>query len=389
MNSSILSGTSGSVIVLLGAGASVNAGVPHTQKMIADINDMLDKDWEKYKPIYEHLKKLFGRKSRNSGGEIFYDDLNIEKLFSQLDELLALLDGKHNLYPFFKNWIDLFKNLYGFQDVKNFRDKIEEKLKEWIVPDNLDLAYYEHLLTFATTNPGSGLRVFTLNYDKCIESAFNEFEHEGLELERGFGIKEKQNSIWKTENFEEKNDVDKTAEDIKEKILFLYKMHGSIDWGRNSKQELIRINGQSITELIFGTEQKVKAHDPYLYYVYQFRTFSLKAKLIVVCGYGFFDNHINKILTQSLISHPEQKILICKWKDGLQSEEQGLNHEIEEDKKWYADKLELPGSNQIRLWYGDANVFFEKMLNIDELESLFPEDLDANVFFRKIDEEDI
>jgi NAD-dependent SIR2 family protein deacetylase len=121
MNSSILSGTSGSVIVLLGAGASVNAGVPHTQKMIADINDMLNKDWEKYKPIYEHLKKLFGKESRNNDREIVYDDLNIEKLFSQLDELLALLDGKHNLYPFFKNWIDLFKNLYGFQDVKNFR----------------------------------------------------------------------------------------------------------------------------------------------------------------------------------------------------------------------------------------------------------------------------
>lgn len=386
---SVLSGTSGSVIVLLGAGASVNAGVPHTKKMIEDINFMLNKDWKKYKPIYEHLKKLFGREVKDNDGNIAHDDLNIEKLFSQLDELLALLDGKHNLYKFFQNWIDLFKNLYGFQDVKDFRDKIENKLKEWIVPDNLDLSYYEYLLAFAKTNPGSGLRVFTLNYDKCIEDAFNEFEHEGLELERGFGTKEKQNSIWKPENFEEKNDLDKSAENLADKILFLYKMHGSIDWGRNNKQELIRINTQSIKELIFGTEQKVKAHDPYLYYVYQFRTFSLKAKLIVVCGYGFFDSHINKILTQSLISHPEQILLICHWKYRLEPESQGFSSENIDDKKWYAEQLELTDTSQIHLWYGDANIFFEKMLNIEILEGLFPEDDEANLFFNQIDNETI
>lgn len=387
MNNNILSGTSGSIIILLGAGASVDAGVPHTQKMIEDINKMLDGDWKKYKPIYEHLRKLFGKENKDESGNITYDDLNIEKLFSQLDELISLLDGKHNLYQFFKNWIDLFKNLYGFQDVKDFRDKIEEKLKEWIVPQNLDLSYYEYLLRFAKTNPGSGLRVFTLNYDKCIEEAFRDFDHEGLELERGFGVKEKQNMVWRPENFEEKNDLDKSADNLESKILFLYKMHGSIDWGRNTKQELIRINGQSITELIFGTEQKVKAHDPYLYYVYQFRTFSLKSKLIVICGYGFFDSHINKILTQSLISHPEQKILICKWQD-LPKEEQGLQ-DNENDKEWYRNQLQLENTSQIHIWYGNASVCFEKMLNIEKMEELFPIDQEANLFFEKINEEDI
>jgi hypothetical protein len=385
----ILSGTSGSIILLFGAGVSIDAGVPHTKKMIDDINQMLDSEWIKYKPIYEHLKQLFGKKNASENGEFTYEDLNIEKLFSQLDELLSLLDGKHNLYPFFKNWIDLFKNLYGFKDVKDFRDKIEDKLKEWIVPQNLNLSYYEYLLNFAKSNPGSGLRVFTLNYDRCVEEAFREFELNGLELERGFGIKERQNMIWKPENFEQKNDFDQSPDSTIAKTLFLYKMHGSIDWGRNEKQELMRINGQSIKELIFGTEQKVKAHDPYLYYVYQFRTFSLKAKVIIICGYGFFDSHINKILSQSLISHPDQKILICYWKGGLLKEEQGFHRENEEDRNWYAKQLELNHTSQILIWYGDAPTFFEEMLRIEKLENLFPDDEEDKLFLDTIANEEI
>lgn len=309
--------TNGSILLLLGAGASVDAGVLHTSRMMSDINEMLNSnpDWVKYKPIYEHLKKLYG-KSYEEGGKTCYSDLNIEQLVGNLTELLLLLNGEHTLYPFFKSWIDLFQNLYGFEDVKNFRNKIEDKLKEWIVPKQLTLEYYKYLLLFAKENPGAGLKVFTLNYDRCIEGAFLEHDDiDGLVLERGLG-KEKQNAIWNTRNFEEKNDISTQQNLDKSKYVFLYKMHGSIDWDRNDKQELIKTNNLSIKELIFGTQQKVKAHDPYLYYVYQFRTSTLNAKLIIVCGYSFFDDYINKILHQALLTNPTQKILICDYFEG-------------------------------------------------------------------------
>ena len=380
--------TNGSVLVLLGAGASIDAGVLHTSRMISDINNMLanNPEWVKYRPIYKHLKNLYGKEYSSEDGSIAHGDLNIEQLVGNLTELLLLLNGEHILYPFFKSWIDLFQNLYGFEDVKNFRSKIEDKLKEWIVPDQLKLDYFRQLLVFAKENSGSGLRVFTLNYDKCVEGAFQEHDDiTGLLLERGFG-KEKQNATWNTRNFDEKNDVDSQPNAEKSKYIFLYKMHGSIDWDRNDKQELIKTNNLSIRELIFGTQQKVKAHDPYLYYVYQFRTSTLNAKLIIVCGYSFFDDYINRILHQSLLSNPDQKILIC---DYFEDADLPLNEGREKERySFYSDILQPQNQEQIKLWFGKAPAFFES-LSMDNLEMLFPPDPEEELFFTNTSSEEV
>lgn len=391
--------SNGSVILLLGAGASIEAKIPHTAMMIDLINKLLaeDDEWKMYRPVYEHLKKLYGNPNLDkNSGVITYGDLNIEELVSILDELLSLFDGRHPLYPFFKNWIDMFGNLYGFKDLKNFRDRIENKLKEWIVPPQYELDYYRHLLTFAKQNPGTGLRVFTLNYDRCVEESFIEFaqtDTNGLKLERGFGI-ENQGCTWHARNFEEKDDVEKPGEAGSQKHLFLYKMHGSIDWGRNAKQELTRINGQNIKELIFGTRMKVKAHDPYLYYVYQFRTFTLNAKLIIVCGYGFFDSHINDILHQALVSNNEKRVLICHYPNSSQKSMiadgniEELKAQLISDYK-SVSKLNLPAdSDQVFIEFGSAKTFFEGCLNMEHLESLYPVDEEEGIFFDATDEEE-
>ena len=42
-------------------------------------------------------------------------------------------------------------------------------------------------------------------------------------------------------------------------------------------------------ELIFGRDFKLEAGDSYLFYAYEFRKFSLMARLIVIIGYGFGD----------------------------------------------------------------------------------------------------
>ena len=63
-------------------------------------------------------------------------------------------------------------------------------------------------------------------------------------------------------------------------------------------------------EVIFGRDFKLEAADPYLFYAYQFRRFSLRAKLIVVIGYGFADMHINKMLTQALRGDESLRLLL-------------------------------------------------------------------------------
>jgi len=63
-------------------------------------------------------------------------------------------------------------------------------------------------------------------------------------------------------------------------------------------------------EVIFGRDFKLEAADPYLFYTYEFRKFSLLTRLIVSIGYGFGDSHINKILMQALRNDIDRRLLV-------------------------------------------------------------------------------
>jgi SIR2-like protein len=101
--------------------------------------------------------------------------------------------------------------------------------------------------------------------------------------------------------------------------VFLYKLHGSLDWVRDqTSQQLSRVPQTELIatdqmEVIFGREFKLEAADPYLFYAYEFRQSALEAKRIVTIGYGFADEHINKMLSQALRAEgPRQLLVVSK-----------------------------------------------------------------------------
>ena len=49
--------------------------------------------------------------------------------------------------------------------------------------------------------------------------------------------------------------------------------------------------------------------DPYLFYAYELRRYSLEAKIILAIGYSFRDEHINGIITQALRHDPSRVLL--------------------------------------------------------------------------------
>ena len=88
--------------------------------------------------------------------------------------------------------------------------------------------------------------------------------------------------------------------------IYLYKLHGSINWKRDEAGNLVSVDhaGTNIPatemQVIFGREFKLEAGDPYLFYAFEFRRSTLDARVIVTVGYGFGDEHINKMLRQAL-----------------------------------------------------------------------------------------
>ena len=136
------------------------------------------------------------------------------------------------------------------------------------------------------TDLGSAVRVFSLNYDICVEKALDGSD---FSIELGFNSKR----VWDASKFDDNENIDIG--------IYLYKLHGSIDWIRNKDNNgvltLCDTRNQN-PELIFGTTAKLSSIDPYLFYVHELRKYSLSEalRLIVVVGYSFSDDYVNGLI---------------------------------------------------------------------------------------------
>ncbi len=102
--------------------------------------------------------------------------------------------------------------------------------------------YFKKLIDLKKEYDGCPLKIFTLNYDKCIEQNLKDEN-----LECGFDEFDKWNS--------NRYDYENTQSDY-----YLYKLHGSIDWKKRKEEQLIEYTGEIDAEdlaIIFGISNKL------------------------------------------------------------------------------------------------------------------------------------
>ena len=345
------------IIILLGAGASVDAGILDSEKMVREIENLVYKDdsWIEFKDLYNYIRS-----------SIFYADglkgkygenvpFNIERLVNVLGELQE--KEEHTLYPFVGAWNPMLQEVAGtqFEKIKSFQNKIMNVLRsKWIEIEEKDQAnYYKGLLRFQNEYQHS-LRVFSLNYDLCVEEIC-----ERKNVQRGFPIGEK---VWDWRAFEE------TSED--RPPILLYKLHGSTDWRRSEGRVTYLDSTSAIKDeevaIIFGTSYKLQYVDPFLYLAYELRRWTLDSARIIVCvGYGFNDDHINGILDQSLRQNPARKLLAVigpSDETATAKKEQHISKQLTAQKKHIVVKA------------CGAKEFLDKELTIASLADHFPQE---------------
>lgn len=209
------------LIVLLGAGCSAAAKIPTSERMLTEVHGLLEHDhgWKKFHPLYCCLRAMILRSDALQGR--FMEVFNIERLAASLGEIEK---RQHNvLYPFMESLNRELSDVAGseFKLVSEFREKILERLKNWIqIPRYEQADYYRYFFDLAS-GLNYALRVFTFNYDLCLEK---NIPH-GKTLERGF---DKSSHEWDWRLFESRE------EEVPS--IYYYKMHGSIDWERDSGQ---------------------------------------------------------------------------------------------------------------------------------------------------------
>lgn len=343
------------ILILIGAGCSKEAGIPTSIDMVKKIEEKISKgEWKDYKELYHFLKSSIFYADGLQGK--YGEELNIERLVNTLSELEK--KEEHPIYPFIGSWNSKIMELCGhnFEKIKDFKSKILKQLKEWITLDDYSKAsYYQKIIAFELSL-GYPLRVFSLNYDLCLEKNFKQEQKQEIRLERGFNDSRK----WEWQRFEKNENIPVN--------IYLYKMHGSIDWEIKDEiltfsDEISKIQGPS---LIFGTNYKLQYVDPYLFFAYELRKYSLEAKLIITIGYGYGDEHINSIISQAIRKKEDNlkvKLIINIFEGNKK------DYELEEI---VCEKLKIKDKSLIVLKNMKASEFLKSELNIEKLSEYFP-----------------
>ena len=128
------------IILLLGAGASAEADIPISGKMIQLVEESLHEKAEA--DLFNHVKSAIHFSAGLKG--CFGDKVpfNIETLVNTLYELER--NEEHPLYPFIASWNSRFVALAGanFEEVSRFRKRILVALKKWMCPEDAAKANY-------------------------------------------------------------------------------------------------------------------------------------------------------------------------------------------------------------------------------------------------------
>ena len=345
------------LVVLLGAGASVEAGIPDSNEMVRRVEqETSEGEWKEYQGLYRYLRS-----------SVFYADglegitgsnvpFNIERLVNVLDELRK--KERHTLYPFVGAWNPKLQDVAGagFERVHELRERIVSVLRgQWVALAESEAAdYYRGLLRFQEEF-GHALRVFSLNYDLCVERSCGYGT-----VQRGFAGR-----VWDWRLFDEGPN--------EETRIFLYKLHGSLDWyfaedGTVSYSDSPSKIADEQVALIFGTSYKLQYVDPFLFLAYELRRWTLDAaRLVVAIGYGFMDEHINGILGQALRQDDRRRLLAVVAPQAADR--------VPETIKFIANQLDAqPG--QVHVDPCGARGFLDERLSVGELADLFPEEED-------------
>lgn len=351
--------------VLLGAGASKDAGVPTSLEMTWSVVEQLEAESNgnpdaTLQAIYFALGGLmFGRGQRGQSPL----QVDIEALFRAM-ELLETRE-QSELAPFIASWNepkgfptpvfqgrrlgDLIRSIALEKNGPLFKgDQLSETIKTIVsgsrlpyrearqrmvgalrsivwVPDTSSWDYLTPLVKEASSSPD--FTIASLNYDNGVELAAR---HNGVEMSVGFDV-----------------GIPAVTPNFSEGRPCLVKLHGSIDWLRGgsrpksgeqfSEYTVTRITDpadfQSDEEhprfepaLIFGGGNKLRADGPFLDLLSEFRRRLDQSDRLTIIGYSFRDDHVNHLIARWFNNANNREVFVV---DPCWKEQYGYSEELQ------------------------------------------------------------
>lgn len=281
------------LVILSGAGSSVGIGSSNGEKGGQTMTSL----WEELGNNNKILDfKAFIKNSdydlRDSDGEVIRD---LEKLLDHAHRNKVKDPSLEKDIKVIKQFLvkKCTLNVNGSETHKSFLRKItKRKMKD------------------------SRVKVFTLNYDTLWEQAANS---DGFTVIDGFGYTNPRTFNGRMFDYDI---VIREGSRIKEedsfipKLFHLYKLHGSLDWYKNDKGDIVQKeldlndNNKEIRDIVIENRLAVFPSDnkyeqsyeqPYFEMMSRFqRALRTENTLLITIGFSFLDKHISSVIEESL-----------------------------------------------------------------------------------------
>ena len=332
-------------LILLGAGASVEAGVPTAGQMTDVIVTEIENNQRagmdgSVKALHYVIGQIIGYATAHGGRH--NDPVDVEELFTAVQLLadrynlevapfveawkpeVGYFDGPNLPGTFAANFLDAIANSNEHQFEMLFKLGVEvgtsatkgvvyRKLLDHMLAALRKIVRIEEPLVVEYLNPIvrlaqqlGRLTVATLNYDRSIEIVS---ESAGTCISTGIDVLSKG----------EEPNPPKSG-------IYLLKIHGSADWwlqermdgalpGGVLKQTVVGVsNGpENISQMpgiIFGQREKLRAQGPFLKLFAELDREMTDADELIIVGYSFRDNHINELIRRWINSDRNRHITV-------------------------------------------------------------------------------
>lgn len=281
------------LIVLLGSGASVAVGGP-------SMTDLWNEAKSSQAAVFSKICDEVGHPETQN---------NIEDLLSRCQGVLA----------FNKKPADLVKPFVEAVE-KIIRDKCRE-IEKWGASQNPSKSVSDTISPYSTLlsrivprrQDLPRTRIYTTNYDLCIETAAKEKRMPALD---GFDLTNPRtfDGRWFDYDFVRRSIRD-GAPDYLESVFHLYKLHGSVDWHLSSSG-IIQTPSTDKPYLIYPRQEKfaLSYDQPFLEMMSRFQmVLREKDTTLLIVGFGFNDHHLNQPIYHALATNPGLKITIVDY----------------------------------------------------------------------------
>lgn len=281
------------LLLLVGSGASVAAGGP-------SMTALWDEAAESQKAVFAEVCDAVGHPE---------DKKDIEALLSRCQGALTFAPAKAATIKIFIESVegiirDRCRKIDAWEKVKGTK----QTLLETITP---------HLTLLSRVVPRRQdlprTRVFTTNYDACLELAAKERRMPILD---GFDLITPRtfDGRWFDYDFVRRS-TKEGAPDYLESVFHLYKLHGSVDW-RRSDSGIVRNPNTDKPYLIYPRDEKfaLSFEQPFLEMMSRFQM-ALREKdtALILLGFGFNDHHLNQPIYHALATNDKFKLLVVDY----------------------------------------------------------------------------